>query len=208
MIFIVGKRVARIGNYTDSDHMCYPCRAFDREVQVYRAYCHFCLIPVFPIGGKQIEIRCRNCGDETRTESIVKKYEKSAKTPFYFYSGIFLFVLLAAGWFYWDWNKQKHNKEYVEKPAIGDVYTISEEKNTGTSYSFLRVAGIQGDSVFAIHSNLEYGGFVSGLADDDYFVKYDTVIYRRKELSGMQEKGEIYMVKRDYGDGGGFNRIR
>jgi hypothetical protein len=208
MLFIFGKRVAWIGNYTDNDHICYPCKAFDREVKIYRSYFHFCLIPVFPMGGKQLEIRCRNCGDETRTESIIKKYEKSAGTPFYFYSGIFLFVVLAAGWFFWNRNNQKQNKVYVDKPAIGDVYTITEEKNSGTTYSFLRIAGIQGDSVLAIHSNLEYGGFVSGLADDDYFVKDDTLVFRRKELNGMLEKGDIYAVSRNYGDGGGFNRIR
>jgi hypothetical protein len=43
---------------------------------------------------------------------------------------------------------------------------------------------------------------------DDYFVKDDTVVYSRKELNGMLETGEINMVRRDYGDGGGFNRIR
>src|SRR5580692_11401756 len=208
MIVIVGRRVARIGNYLDTDHICYPCKAFEREVQVYRSYAHFCLIPVFPIGGKWLEIRCRNCGDETRTEAIVKKYEARAKTPFYFYSGIILFACLTAFWFYWHSNTQRHTKEFVESPAVGDVYTISEEKNDGPNYSFLRVAAIRGDSVLTLHSNLQYGGFVSNLADDDYFVKDDTVVYKRKELREMLEKDEIYSVKRDHGDGGGFNRIK
>ena len=134
-----------------------------------------CYIPVFPIGGKQLEIRCKNCGNETRVENIVKKYEKSAKTPFYLYSALILFVGLAAFWFYWNKNKQKHTTECVENPAVADVYTISEEKNIGTSY---------------------------------YFVKADTLVFRRKDLREMLEKDEIYSVKRNYGDGGGFNRIR
>jgi hypothetical protein len=91
---------------------------------------------------------------------------------------------------------------------VGDVYTISEEKNTGTTYYFLRIAGIGGDSVIAFHSNLEYGGFVSNLTDDDYFVKDDTVVFSRKELREMLEKDEIYSVKRGYGKGSGFNRIK
>ncbi|HEX9513183.1 MAG TPA: zinc-ribbon domain-containing protein [Puia sp.] len=208
MLFIFGRRAARIGNYIDNDHICYPCKAFDREVQVYRSYFHFCFIPVFPMGGKQFEIRCRNCGDETRSESIVRKYEKSAKTPFYLYSALILFVGLATFWFYWNKNTQKHKIEYVGNPAVGDIYTISEEKNTGTTYYYLRIASIRGDSVMVLHSNLEYGGFVSNLADNDYFVKDDTVVYRRKELKQMLERDEIYSVKRNYGDGGGFNRIR
>ena len=201
LLVIVGKRVARIGNYIDNDHICYPCKAFDREIRVYRPYVHFCYIPVFPIGGKQFEIRCRNCGDETRSDNLVKKYEKSAKTPFYLYSALLLFVGLAAFWFYWNKNRQQQKIEYVQNPAIGDVYTIKEDKNTGTTYSFLKITGINGDSITALHNNLDYGGFVSGLADDDYFVKDDTVRFRRKELTKMLEQDEIYSVKRDDGDG-------
>ena len=58
----------------------------------------------------------------------------------------------------------------------------------------------------AFHSNLDYGGFVSNLADDDYFVKDDTVVFRRKQLKKMLEKDEIYSVKRSYG--AGFNRMK
>lgn len=208
MLFIFGKKFARIGNYIDTDHICYPCKAFDREVKVYRSYFHFCFIPVFPMGGKQFEIRCRNCGDETRMESLVRKYENSAKTPFYLYSALFLFVSLAIFWFYWNKNSQKNKTAFVGNPAVGDVYTISEEKNNETTYSFLKITGIRGDSVMVFHSNLEYSGFVSSLADDDYFVKEDTVVFRRKKLREMLENDEIYAVKRNYGNGGGFNRIR
>jgi hypothetical protein len=208
MLVIFGTRVARIGRYTDTDHICYPCKAFEREVQVYRPYFHLCFIPVVPIGKRQFEIRCKNCGDETKSESLVKKYEKRARTPFYLYSALILSVGIAIAWFFWNRNVQRDKIEFVDNPAVGDVYTITEEKNTGTTYSFLRIAAIRGDSVFALNSNLEYGGFVSNLADDDYFVKDDTVIYKRKELREMLEKDEIYSVKRHYGDGGGFNRIR
>jgi len=208
LLVIVGKKVARIGNYIDNDHICYPCKAFDREIKVYRPYFHFCYIPVFPIGGRQFEIRCRNCGDETKSENIIRKYERSAKTPFYLYSALILFVGIAAFWFYWSKNMQKHKIEYVQNPEIGDVYTITEDKNSGTTYSFLRIIGTSQDSVIALHNNLDYGGFVSSLADDDYFVKDDTVVFRRKELRDMLEKDEIYSVKRNYGDRPDFNRIK
>jgi hypothetical protein len=61
----------------------------------------------------------------------------------------------------------------------------------------LRITGIKGDSVRAFHSNLEYNYFVNNLPGDDYFVKDDTLVYRRKQLKDMLEKGEIYMVKRN-----------
>ena len=208
LLVIVGKKVARIGHYIDNDHICYPCKAFDREIKVYRPYLHFCYIPVFPIGAKYFEIRCRNCGYETKSENLLIKYEKSAKTPFYLYSALFFFVGIVTFWFYWNGNRQKHKIENVQKPAIGDVYTITEDKNGATTYSFLRIAGNRGDSVMAFHNTLDYGSFVSSLADDDYFVKDDTVVYRRKALRAMLDKDEIYSVQRAYGDRSDFNRIK
>jgi hypothetical protein len=208
MLYIIGRRVARIGKYTDNEHICYPCKAFEREISIYRPYFHFCFIPVFPIGPKQFEVRCTNCGDETRTENLVKKYERRAKTPFYLYSAIILTVAIAGYWFYWNYNNRKNNAEFVENPKVDDVYIISEDGDIGKNYYFLRIAGIRGDTVLAFHSDLQYNYFVTSLAGDDYFVKGDTTVYLRKQLKGMLERGEIYMVKRDYGNGGGFNRIR
>lgn len=104
MLFIFGIRAARIGKYTDNDHICYPCKAFEREIRVYQSYFHFCFIPVFPVSRKRLEIRCGNCGDETRTESIIRKYEKSAKTPFYLYSLLIFFACLGVFWFFWNRN--------------------------------------------------------------------------------------------------------
>src|SRR5882757_6073388 len=113
MLFIFGRRTARIGNFIDNDHICYPCKEFDREINVYQYYFHFCFIPVFPMGGKRMEIRCRNCGDETKSEILVKKYEGRAKTPFYLYSALILFVGLAVFWFYWNKNNEKNKMQYV-----------------------------------------------------------------------------------------------
>jgi hypothetical protein len=208
MLFIFGIRTARIGKYMDNDHICFPCKAFEREILVYRAYFHFCLIPVFPVGRRQFEIRCKNCGDETRTESILRKYEKSVKTPFYLYSLIIFFAGLGIFWFFWNRHKAIERVELVGKPAVGDVYTISEGKGVETTYYFLRISGVKGDSVMALHSYLEYSSFVNGFAYDDYFVKNDTVGMSRKELRDMLEKGKIAWVTRGYGDGEGFGRIK
>ena len=171
------------------------------EILVYRPYVHFCFIPVFPIGARQIAVHCRNCGDETRLESLVKKYDQRTKTPFYLYSAVILAASVAIFWFYWNRNMQKNKIEFVSKPAVGDVYTIKKEDNNGTTYSFLKVTGFSGDSVVVFHSNLEYGGFVSSLADDDYFVKDDTVKFAKEEIREMLNRDEIYSVDRGYGEG-------
>lgn len=208
MLFIFGIRNARIGQYKDTDHLCYPCKAYDREIQVYRSYFHFCLIPVFPVGAKKFEIRCCNCGDETKTERIVREYNQKARTPIYFYSAWVLFAGIAIFWFYWNKSAQKHAMELVENPATGDVYTIKQKKNDETSYYFLKIAGIAGDSVLAIHNHFDYGDFVNSLSGDDYFVKDDTLLYKKKKLTDMLERDEIFSVSRDYSEGDGFNRIR
>ncbi len=208
MLFIWGIRFARIRRFVDKDHICYPCKAYDREIRVYRRYFHFIFIPVFPIGANQVEMRCRNCGDKTRVESIVKQVESDTKTPFYLFSAIILFVLIMGAWFYWNNNNKKHTAEYVARPAIGDVYTISEEKATGKTYYFLKIVGVEGDSVTALHSDLEYYSLVNGLAFDDYFVKADTSVYTKKKLREMLENDEITTVRRNYGNREDFSRIR
>jgi len=208
MLFVFGRRIARIAKYTDKEHICYPCKAFEREVRVYMPCFHLCFIPVFPIGKKQFEVRCANCGDDTKSENLVKKYEKLAKTPVYLFSALILTALIGAYWIYWNSDNQKNNARYVANPMVGDVYTVSEHRTDGTTYYFLRLAEIKGDTVMVIHSSLEYNYFVNTMNGDDHFVKDDTSLYVKKELKRMLENGEIYMVRRNYGKGSGFNRIR
>ena len=208
MLFLFGIRTTKTASFLDKDHICYPCKAYEREILVRRSYFHLCYIPVFPVGRNQIEIRCKNCGDETRTETILKKYEKLVKTPLWLYSAIFITIGVALCWVYWFKNLQNHNREYIGNPMIGDVYTIREEGNLGSTYYFLRIAGTSLDSVKALQNNIEYGGFVSNLAGDDYFVKDDTLSFGRTELKQMLENGVIYSIARYHGDPGDFKRTK
>ena len=199
MLFVFGIRVVRIANFIDTDYMCYRCRSFEREVNFYQSYFHFCLIPVFPVGQKKILVRCKNCGDETQTEALVEKYSKTVKTPLWFYSAIFLSILLAAAWLYWHQSAEKKHRKYIANPVKGDVYTIREEKNTGNSYYFLQVIDNRGDSILALSSNLEYGYPLDHLEADDFFVKSDTLHFAKKDLYEMLNNGEIYSINRDAG---------
>ncbi|HVU96912.1 MAG TPA: hypothetical protein VHE34_16900 [Puia sp.] len=139
---------------------------------------------------------------------MVRKYEKRAKTPVWLFSALILAACIAAYWFYWDSNNKRHNAEYVAIPAVGDVYTVREPGALRTTYYFLRLAEVKGDTVAAIHSSLEYNYFVNTMTGEDHFVKDDTSLYAKKELKRMLENGEIYMVRRGYGKGSGFNQIR
>jgi len=208
MLFIFGIRNVRIGRFKDHDHICYPCKAYDREIQVFRSYFHFCLVPVIPVGARKFEIRCCNCGDETMSENIIREFDKKAKTPLYFYSAWPLLAGIVLFWFYWNKHNQKYKMDLVASPAKGDVYTIKQRKNDETTYYFLKIAAIRGDSVFAIQNHFDYGDFVNSLAQDDYFIKDDTITYKRKYLVEMLEKDEIFSIDRDYSESDGFNRIR
>jgi hypothetical protein len=208
MLFIFGKRVARTGRWIDTEHICFPCKSFDREILVYRPYFHLCFIPVFPIGKKLLEMHCRNCGDETRLDSVVRKYEGLAKTPVYLYSALILFVCLTAGWLYWNRTTQKLKTEMVGHPLVGDVYTIREESNIETTYYFLRLVEIRKDSIMVFRNHLDYSGFVSNLAADDYFIKTDTIAFRNRKLNDMLDNGDIYSIDRGYSAGSDFNRLK
>lgn len=208
MIFIFGIRVLKIGRYIDTEHICFPCRSYNREILIYQRYFHFCLVPVFPVGRKYMEMLCLNCGDETNLESVSKEYIIKARTPFYLYTALILTIGLIGFWFYWKKNDQKLNESYIQQPVVGDVYTVTEVSHNGTEYNFLRVVQLRGDSVDVIPSHLQYLGFVSNLADDDYFDSSETSAYRRRDLEDMLGSGKIYSVDRNYSRKSNFNQIK
>ena len=207
MIVVFGKRSARIAHFSDTNHRCYPCGSYDRDVSLYRSYFHLCLIPVFPMGRTMIDMRCRHCGDQTSLESVTKEYLPKAKTPFWLFSAPILLLLIGSYWFYWNSHNQEENAAYISKPAVGDVYTIYEEKTNETDYSFLRVISTSGDSVYLLHNKYDYIGFESHLDENDYFLAEDTLGFSKNELRDMLTQKEIRDVQRNYGSLSGFNRI-
>jgi hypothetical protein len=96
MFLIYGKRVAKIKEFTDNSHNCTSCKAFDLRIKVYREYYHVFFLPLMPFGDKLADIRCKQCTEPIRTESLKREYEKSTKTPFHLYSLTILVVGLIA----------------------------------------------------------------------------------------------------------------
>lgn len=208
MFLIYGRRKARIKKYTDYQQPCQSCKVFDQDVRVYRDYYHFFFIPVFPIGEKTVSIRCKNCGEPMRLEVIKKHYEKISKTPFYLFTGTLLLIGLVFTLYYFNLSTQRDKIAFLENPKVGDVYTIRIHKNNKAVYYFLRLSRVVGDTVFAYHNNLEYGGYVSRLDDDDYFVENEEVVFLKSDLKQMLGQMKINAVERDYGEYEGFKRIR
>ncbi|MES2847728.1 MAG: hypothetical protein V4685_01620, partial [Bacteroidota bacterium] len=131
-----------------------------------------------------------------------------SKTPFYLFSFPILLVGLILLAINLNLITQKEKAVFVANPQVGDVYTIRKDENNSTTYYFLRLVKINGDTLSVYHSNLEYNQFVSRLNEDDYFVKEDEFIFTKVELKLMLERMEINSVERNYGDYEGFNRIK
>ncbi len=208
MLFLFGKRDARIARFMDTEHICYRCKSFDREVTAWRPYFHVCFIPCFPVGPKKFEMRCVNCGDDTQLESVLNEYRNKTGNGLYLWSGTILTALLAVTWFVWNSGQQEKTADYLAHPLAGDVYTIAADTNEGTSYSFLMVAASTRDSVYLLANKTSYLGLVSDLADDDYFVAGDTIAYPVKKLIAMRADKELSRIQRGFSKNSSFARIK
>jgi hypothetical protein len=198
MILIYGRQTARIKKYTDNQYACQNCKAFDLDVRVYRDYYHLVFIPVFPVGKKRVEIHCKNCGEPMRLDAIKKQYENINKTPFYLFIIPILFAILILFLVYENLATQKEKAILVANPQVGDIYTIRKDENNKIIYFFLRLVRINGDTVVAYHSNLEYSRYTSTLHEDDFFVKDEELYFLKSDLKKMLNDNEINSVARRY----------
>lgn len=208
MFVIYGKQSARIKRYTENHQKCSNCGTFDLEVRIYRNYFHVFFIPLFPFGPKRTEISCKQCGRANPSAAVQEHYESMTRTPFYLY---FLLILIAAGIGYGFWENQRTQVEksrFAKNPEKGDVYTVKEADKDSTTYYFLRVAELSGDTVLVLHSYLEYGGYVSAMTPKDHFVKDDTLYYLKKEILQLQDSGVIVAIDREYDSYKGFSRVQ
>ena len=197
MFLIYGRHKARIKKYTINDQACKDCRIFDIEVKVYREFYHLFYIPFCPVGDKTVSARCKNCGEPFRSDSFLSHYKEISKTPFYYFSLPILFTALIILLTVTNKNKQKEKLAFVLDPKAGDVYTIRNDENNKTTYYFLKLNSIKGDTLIMYHGALEYNGFVSEMNDRDYFVKEEELFLTKKQLKTMLDRMEINNVERD-----------
>jgi hypothetical protein len=207
MLLIKGYRTAKIKTYTDHNHQCRDCKDFDLTVKVYKEYYHFFFIPMAPTGSKTVKIRCNKCGEPFRSDSINKQYESKTRIPIYLYTGTLLVSALILVGFAISIFSQNKKTYLVSDPKVGDVYLVSNKLPQATSYYFLKVVRMSGDTVIVYHNDLDYNQSVSELNPEDYFVSKE-VAYTKDLLKQMLERGMINAVERDYNNETGFNRIK
>lgn len=208
MFFIHGKKSAKIKSDTNHQHICQQCKDFDLDVKVYRTYFHVFFLPLFPIGCKEVKIRCNNCGEPKWILALQQHYEKVSRTPFYLYgAAIFIAAAILAGVVSGTING-KNNAKFVADPHVGDVYTVRRIEKDSTFYYFLKVIEVKGDTIAAYHNNLVYYRYVSRFDPSDFFVKGEEFSFLKSELKEMLKKEEIETVTRDYGVYEGFNHVQ
>ncbi|MFT3702545.1 MAG: hypothetical protein QM802_09255 [Agriterribacter sp.] len=143
-----------------------------------------------------------------RISSIEQEYEKRTRGPFYLYAGVLLFaafILIAIGS---NFSNRKEYAKLVDSPMTGDVYRIKKKENDASSYYFLRVNDISGDTISSYHSNFLYKQFTDKLNDSDFFDSGEELRFTKAAIKKMLDKGEIESVERGYEKNNGFNRIK
>ena len=208
MLIYYGKKRARINKFNDSQQPCKSCKSFDFIVKVYERYFHIFFLPIIPIGAKTAEIRCNNCGEPLRIESIEEYYINKSRAPIYLYSGLILFAVLIA-WLVYDIKQtEKQNKTFVENPKVGDVYSIKKIERDTAMFFFFKINKIKGDTIFLYQNNFEYNQEVTSMNSEDFFIKDMEMGLEKKVLEKMLEKDEIISVKRLYDSTSGFYRVK
>lgn len=207
MFIIHGRRTARIKRYTDNQQACRNCGSFDLDVRVYRGYYHAYFLPIIPLGPKSSKIRCKSCRSEIFADSLSRHYEGIAKTPFYLWTVPLLFAALIVLISFTSSSYQRKKADLVAGPLPGDVYTIETSSGARSSFHFLRLAALHGDTLVMYHNDRTYHKRPMKLDDGDYFLKDDELQYTKAQLQDMLRNGEIAAVDREYGDYEGFNQV-
>lgn len=97
--------------------------------------------------------------------------------------------------------------QYIDHPQVGDVYLVKRALPEQTTWYFLRIAGIKGDTAVTFRSHLEYSDYVYKFNNEDYFVSGEESRYPMTLLKEMFQKGVIVTIFRDYDDTG-FARVK
>ena len=196
MLLIKGQRTARIKSYSENHEKCRQCGAFDLSVAVFRDYYHLFFIPFLPIGPKNVKILCSSCGESFGSATLSKQYEETTRTPIYLYTIPLLFPGLVILAVYANLTTQDKKADFVRNPIAGDVYLIRTDKGDTTSYSFLKVIEVKGDTLVLYHNNGVYSSFTTSLDINDSFVTNEQLILSKLRLRQMLDSDEINTVIR------------
>jgi len=191
---------------------CVKCGKHETSIALIPSYFHIFWIPVFPYRRK-MEICCKSCNylaqpSELKDISLqrAKQLKRSTMPPLYTFSGSILILLLII-YFNVQGNQQaKMELEYINNPEVGDVYLYKNPEDLlGYPYSFMKVANIEGDSVYLNTNSYSYDSYVWAFDDEDAFINLASG-FHKQELVRMYTDSEIKSIDRDWPESTGFGR--
>jgi hypothetical protein len=202
MIYGIGK--SKLG----TSHLKVTCFFCNKDnsvnVEVYGRYFHLVFLPFFPIG-KTGTSCCANCGQTLTKKQFNFNYSRQFdivksqfKIPKWHFSWLFVWLLAAPIFFYFQTENEKEDKAYIASPLLGDIYEIRENL---VSYTLYRVLYFTKDSIYFSPSKLRVYKKRS-LSDDDInlpgnFEENRTIGLSKKEIVTMREINEIQDIRRD-----------
>lgn len=201
MIFY-GRKASRLKDGKITNVTCPNCdTTTSMNYSIFGKYAYLYWIPTFPMGKENI-IECNECKTTFKLNElpnqIKQKFEleKQNGYPIWYFSGLFIISLLIALAFYLSSQNDKNNKIYIEDPQVGDVYSITTEKNG--YYSSLKISEIKNDSVFVIFNDYEIDKRSKIYKiDKDQNYTSDSEGYTKSELKDLFNKGIIYDIDRN-----------
>ncbi|SRR5690554_4339760 len=192
---------------------CENCKECASHIGIASHYFHLFWIPCFPYA-KRVVIACNYCGKVTKEKQMspdfkskISEIKAAAPTPKYLFSGLGILAALACFIAFSSYNTGQQQKNFLGSPMTGDIYVLKDnEEASAYKYYLMKVNGVEEDSLFVTYNSYSYNGIPVQLEPEDGF--YDvSVKIAKAEIVGMDVRGEIKKVIRDYGDTEGYNRI-
>lgn len=198
-MIIYGTRPKRIFKAKDNENPCPKCGEYGREISIFRRYFHLYYVPFWPTSKKILTSKCPNCNCEVVSPADPNLYFSQARTPFYFWIGSFVVLLIALSLMTLSKYENEQKAEYVNAPQVGDVYLMQDKiTNTGdTVYYFVRVNSVDDNAIGVNFGKYEYSRAQSKMDKKDSFNLEKGYIFWRKDLEGFLKEGTIHSVKRN-----------
>jgi hypothetical protein len=172
------------------------------HISAYQRYAHIFWIPLFPIG-KVYATQCGHCKQVLEEKEIRSTYrtayedlKNQLRVPIWTFSGLGIVACLVVFAVFAGQKKDAENMAYIQAPQEGDIY---EYKTEDGEYSLLKVATIDGDTVFVIpnkYAATKSTGLAKLEAQGDSTFSDEMYPMMRSELVNMVEKNEILEVIR------------
>jgi hypothetical protein len=191
---------------------CANCKGTERFIVVTASYAHIFWIPLFSYK-KKLQIACKTCDHlasskeiSTEFKMLVKQLKAKVRIPWYFYSGLILFVLLIGLFKYQSIQQNAEYKSFLEAPLKDDIITLYDSKEPSSfKYYLWKVIDTEFDTIRISPNSFQYDRIPSKLDVEDGF--YDFYYsFHKSYLIELFEDKSIKKVQRGIGFGNSFSR--